>query len=249
MTAKTRIEAYLPRFGGFFQSGWDHSLAADQRRCARSYADEERGEGALRIEDFGELLAMTCDTKVYAVAIARCFCRRFEKELNATRGLRVGLQFSRVECSADYVRDTDRIVATIPIAGARMLLEASATENHARLARAIRDRFTTLPRLAPYYSDRPRDWLSKPVERWDRNELCVLLDAFVASDIDALLLGDIAASGESRKAFSNAVDWGAFEAKAAGRRMAKVAAAAKLPVPAETPPTPTADIPTGPNRS
>ncbi|MBM7486120.1 MULTISPECIES: hypothetical protein [Bradyrhizobium] len=186
--------------------------------CAQSHREEG---GPLKTAHFRQIATLTCDEKAFSVAVARSFCRHFERHLYVTRGLAIGLKFTRLERPADYPAENDRIVASLPAEEVRTLFEASALRKHVGLERAIGNRILTLGHRATDYGGELREWLQDPVEGWDKNRLCVLLDAFVAPHIDLLLFAEMTKDGELHEAFSSAVDWAAFEAEAAQHREAQ----------------------------
>lgn len=218
MSGQTKLEAYLPRFGGFFQTSWEEAICVQKELCAQRHGGDG---GALKTADFRQILTLACNENAFAINVARRFCRHFERHLYVTRGLAVGLKFKRLERPVDYGAENDRIVASLPEERVRTLFEASARRKHVGLETAIGNRVLTLGRRAAHYGDRLRDWLQDPVERWDKNQLSVLLDTFVAPHIDLLLFAEMTEAGELGTAFSAAVDWAAFEANAAQRRDAK----------------------------
>lgn len=218
MSRETKLETYLPRFGGFFQTSWEEAICVQKELCAQRHGGVG---GALKTADFRHILAPACDENAFALSVARSFCRHFNRHLYVTRGLAVGLKFKHLERPADYGAENERIVASLPEEGVRTLFEASAQRKHVGLESAIGNRILTLGRRATLYGDKLRDWLQDPVERWDKNQLSVLLDTFVAPHIDLLLFADMTKAGDLGKAFTAAVDWSAFEAKAAQRRDAK----------------------------
>jgi len=212
MSEEIERETYLPRFGGLFQSSWEAAISVQKELCAQRHA----GAGEpLKTADFRRILTLTCDENAFGVAVARTFCRHFDRQLYVTRGLAVGLKFARLERAAVGTAENDRIVGVLPMESVRTLFEASARRKHVGLELAMGNRPLTLGGHATHCGDRLSDWLQEPVERWDKNQLCALLDSFVASHLDLLLFAEMTASGELGAAFSETVDWGAFEAKAA----------------------------------
>lgn len=216
MTRSTinELETYLPRFGGSFQTSCEEAISVQKELWAQRYSADG---GPLKTADFRRIATLTCDEKAFSVAVARSFCRHFERHLYVTRGLAIGLKFTRLERPADYPAENERIVASLPAEDVRTLLEASALRKHVSLERAIGNRMLTLGRRATDYGGELREWLPHPVERWDKNRVCVLLDAFVAPHIDLLLFAEMTKEGELGEAFSSAVDRAAFEAEAAQR--------------------------------
>jgi hypothetical protein len=220
MTETKIVETFLPAFGGFYQSHWEELLSDSEDLYATMHAEEEREEGGLDKDDFVEIFSETSSVSKLCTELARSFCERFDKEMSKAMGFRLGLKFARLRSSSEYNFTTDRIVAKMPLRSAKKLFSSSISERHKRLDASIRVWFTPYPGFLPHYSDRIGDWIAKPIDRWDQNELCVLLDAFVESDIDDELYREIA-DCDACAAFERSVDWKRFEKKAAALRRKK----------------------------
>jgi hypothetical protein len=187
------------------------------------HAEKEMEEGGLDKDDFIEIFSETSSVSRLCSNLARSFCERFDEEMSKTVGFRLGLKFSGLKSPSEYNFTTDRIAAKMPLSSARKLFNASMSERHKRLDETIRDWFTPYPGFIPYYSDCIGDWIAKPIDKWDRNELCVLLDAFVGSGLDEDLYDEIAEC-EACAAFEDSVDWKRFEKKAVALRRKKTKA-------------------------
>lgn len=220
MTKKTKLETFLPAFGGFYGTPWEDLLSDAQKTYAELHTESEREQGGLEVEDFVEIFSEVSSVSRLCGNIARSFCEGFDEEMSNDLGFRLGLKFSELESPSEYNFTTNRIVATMPLRSAKKLFELSMSERHERLIETIADRFTPHPGFMPCYSEDIGDWIAKPVAEWDRNELCVLLDAFVGTDIDEDLYSAIAEGGACGE-FESSVDWKRFEKKVAARRREK----------------------------
>jgi hypothetical protein len=75
-----------------------------------------------------------------------------------------------------YNFETDRVFANISEHAARKLFAYSRKlDNHATLAKVIRARFTSRDGFHSFYSNSLAEWLEKPLDEWDHNELGTLL--------------------------------------------------------------------------
>ncbi len=221
MTRKTKPrEAYLPAFGGFYQTHWEQLLTDIEELYAGMHVEEERAEGGLDQDEIAELLSETSSASRLCTGIAKCFCEGFDIDMSRKLGFRLGLKFSRLDSPREYNFTTDRILAGMPPRTAARLFALSEREGHERLGKAIREAFTPYPGCVPYYSDRVADWIAKPIADWDAIELGVLLGAFVDTDIDMDLYHDIAEGG-AYEAFEDSVDWKRFDKKADALRRQK----------------------------
>jgi hypothetical protein len=105
----------------------------------------------------------------------------------------------------------------MPLRNAKMLFETSMQGRHERLDAAIGEQFAPYPGFVPHYSAAAEGWIAKPIDRWDAIELCVLLGAFIDTDIDEELYHAVAEQGAC-VAFEDSVDWKRFDHKAGALR-------------------------------
>lgn len=223
MTKKTSVATFLPAFGGFYQSHWEQQLSDAEELYTTMHAEAERAQGGLSGDDIASIFSETASGSLLCTGLARSFCERFDEEMSERLGFRLGLKFVEFKSPSEYNFTTDRILATMPLRSAKKLFYASMSERHQRLNDEIVDWFTPYPGFVPYYSDYTGDWISKPIDKWDKNELCVLLDAFVDTDIDEEIYHAVA-ENDACSAFEESVDWRRFEEKAAALRHRKTTA-------------------------
>lgn len=221
-TASMRLDTFLPAFGGFYQSRWEQLLSDAEDLYTTMHAETEREQGGLSKDDFAGLFHDTSSISRLCSGLARSFCEHFDEEMSERLGFRLGLRFASLRSPEEYNFSTDRILATMPLRSAKRLFGLSMQDEHERLDEEIRDWFTPRPGFVPHYSDRLDDWIAKPIDTWDENELCVLLDAFVDTDtdIDEEIFHAIA-DYDPCSAFENSVDWKRFEKEAAALRQEK----------------------------
>ncbi|MDN4987178.1 hypothetical protein QY049_28865 [Bradyrhizobium sp. WYCCWR 13022] len=221
-TNKT-LETYLPSFGGFYQTHWEQLLTDVEEMYTTMHAESERAQGGLSREDLAAIFSETRSASRLCNALARCFCERFDEEMSERLGFRLNLKFVKLKSPNEYNFTTDRIIATMPMRATKRLFSLSMRDQYERLADEISDCFTPYPGFVPYYSDKVSDWLAKPVQKWDKNELCVLLAAFVDTDIDEEVYQAVA-DYDACSAFEDSVNWKRFEEKAAALRHRKTKA-------------------------
>ncbi|MBM7486119.1 MULTISPECIES: hypothetical protein [Bradyrhizobium] len=202
-----RRQMFLPGFGGFHKTKWERLLDKSQQLYARmDGADRDGGDGL-------EMLSQFNDVSKHRASIARAWCVCFERKITESLGFAPRLKFERIE-PGDYIFTTDRIVATVPIGTAQRLFELSEQEDHRGLSNLLRNWFAPMP----HHSKLIRAWAgSQRLDRWDRNELCLLLDAFTDPDIDDEIYAEIGGGG-AMTLFEYAVDRKKKVAKLARRR-------------------------------
>lgn len=218
-----RLETFLPSFGGFYQSHWEQLLSDAEELYTTMHAENERAQGGLSRDDIAGIFSETGSASRLCTALARSFCERFDEEMSERLGFRVNLKFVKLKSPSEYNFTTDRIIATMPVTTVKKLFGLSMRDQHERLAEEISDCFTPYAGFVPYYSDKVGDWLAKPIRKWDKNELCVLLAAFVDTDIDEEIYHAVA-DCDACSAFEDSIDWKRFEEKAAALRHRKTKA-------------------------
>lgn len=211
------LETYLPYFSGFYGTHWEDLLSTSKDDDAHMLAQRATEEPALEEGDFKALYEEFGDTGKHCLHLTRHFCAAFEKHISMSAGFKVGLTFEKLRSPEFYNFETDRIAARIPHRSVSALFAASEADGHRLLRRAISDWFMPRDGCIPHYSSDPATWLAKPVDDWDRNELCVLLDPFVDPDIDRIVF-DSFDEGQAYDAFEKSVDWKKFDRKVAALR-------------------------------
>src|SRR5690606_26269592 len=123
------------------------------------------------------------------------------------------LEFESLDSPREYNFCTDRIFCYIPLESAKRLFVISAKGNHKRLKEVIRERFTSRDGFISFYSNNLEEWLDKPLDQWDHNEIGTLLIA-VAPCFDDASWGfyeSMACNGGFYQDWEAAVDWKEFE--------------------------------------
>jgi hypothetical protein len=131
--ATTRIETFLPGFGGFHGARWENLFPFSREMCADRFAQEEEADG-LHVADFSEILRGTNNASRFFTSLAERFCRRFDAETSGWLGFELGLTFSDLDDRTGPGSTTDHILATMPVRSARRLFEVSAQEQHCEQA-------------------------------------------------------------------------------------------------------------------
>ncbi|MDX3965535.1 MAG: hypothetical protein QHD01_02910 [Bradyrhizobium sp.] len=204
---------FLPAFGGFYGTHWEELLSLSEQLYAEMHAAELDGDDAPDEIELREMLSEFSDGSKHCTSIARSWCACFEEKMSKTLGFPLKLKFERLEMPLDYRLMTDRIVATVPMGTVKRLFDLSEKDRHRGLISNLSDWLTPMP----HYTDLVKVWTGgKPLQRWDKNELFVLFDAFTDPEIDDEIFAEIG-DGVATTAFEDSVDWKKFEAKLARR--------------------------------
>lgn len=151
----------------------------------------------------------------------------------------IGMTFESMDSPREYNFSTDRVYGLIPLKVMRELFRRSKAEGHATLAAVVADRFTSRSGFISSYPSDLGDWLAEAgrLQDWDHNALGTLLIAGLR--MAGVTFGEGSAydyeSPESRlfestvgdegadTAWSNAVDWAAFDSARLEARGEKLA--------------------------
>lgn len=221
--ATERLTTRLPGFGGH---SWEGLFPVYREMRGNLFALGEmrarlHGLPALDFEDFDAILQVASSDRAFFYSLAGRFCRRLDDNISKVLGFELELTFAGFAPFTQASGTTDNILATLPIRSARVLVERSANEGHQRLINTICDLFIYRG-IVPPSAHLLNQLLARPVERWDRYQLCHLLASFAAPDIDLRLYAEMILSDEVELAFKDSVDWKMFSSLLADRRHGKV---------------------------
>lgn len=234
-------------FEGFYCSKWDGEIDSIHEREAE-WLEEEEGEplddGTIRpkelrlnASEFGELLFNWTDHSSIYLDVAKLYVEAFNDEMTellSEYGGDLRLTFESMSSPREYNFATDRIFAHIPMSSVKRLFELSEDTNHAGLRVILKESHTSRDGFISFYSNDLDEWLAKPIEDWDYNELGSLLLAVMYGYCDA---GEEDGNALSWRIYerivdceglyhvhSQAVDWPKFEAAVEEARADKLEA-------------------------
>lgn len=240
-------------FSGFYHSVWSDAVDQQEESHAEYEADERQAEEGIPAElrlDQQELQSILFDVTTYRDAyrqIAEAYAEAFDEwageQLEMTRKAKrnrydydtgktrvetydadsIGLQFESMDSPREYNFTTDRIFCHIPLKTVRALFKISKAENHERLKAAIYERHTSRSGFISFYGNDLESWLKKPLQEWDHNEIATLLNA-LAGIPEHMEIYDRLGSEWDYSAWSNAVDWKAYDSRVQELRNEKAAA-------------------------
>lgn len=145
----------------------------------------------------------------------------------------IGMTFESMDSPREYNFATDRVYGLIPLKVMRELFRRSKAEKHVTLAAVVADRFTSYDGFISSYRSHLGDWLAEAgrLQDWDHNQLGTLLIAGLrmagvdlASDETRWSLYESTIGDEGADtAWSNCVDWAAFDSARLEARAEKLA--------------------------
>ena len=223
MRLTDNLSTELP-FPGFYESLYSHELDSEEEQFCE-YRAEEQSDDGIEFNELtaGEFAEIFWDVTTYDIAhqeIARIHVEVFESVASAELGFKVPLVFEEMSSPRFYNFTTDRVFASISYGRVLRLFALSKKDEHARLAAEIKRRFTSYDGFISSYSNSLDTWLTKPLAKWDHNEVGTLFRA---------VLGDVREEVESNMldgetfsaAWEKSVDWTKFEAKVSEKRAEK----------------------------
>lgn len=228
MTKAQTLIINLP-FAGFYESLYSSAVDSCQERDAEYMADEKEAAFApeLRIteSEFNDIFFHVTDYSAAYRKLAESYVDAFDSVMSDEIGVPLKLQWESMDSPREYNFTTDRVYAHIPLSVVRKLFAISRKEKHSRLAAAIKGRFTSYDGFISGYRNELDTWLEKPLTDWDHNELGTLLMALMPDgrDWEMDVYYRTCDNEGDYDAWSNAVDWPAFEAKVADLRAEKEA--------------------------
>jgi hypothetical protein len=215
-------------FSGFYESIWSQAIDYEEERDVENLEEHEREEQPEELQIPADQIAeFFFDCADYSNAyrtIAREYCEEVNRTVSDEIGIYLAGEFDGMDSPREYNFTTDRLYLTVPDSAAAALFATSAADDHRTLAAAIRERHTSYDGFISFYRNELAEWLAKPIEDWDHNELGTLLIAvMVLRDIDTRdlewriyeSLADGCSDGSDGffQAWSDCVDWEKFDAK------------------------------------
>ena len=227
-------------FSGFYESRWSGEIDhVEEQECECMVERQKEYEDIpkhlqLDASDFADLLMRHATYRDAYEAIAKRYVAEFDDQMADRADMRLGLTFESMRSPKYYNFEPDRLFAHIPVASVEKLFAVSASDGHKMLQAVLADRHKSRSGFHSYYSHDLDTWLAKPLADWDHNELCSLLLAAMGvlgvdddrkhgDDLDWAIYYSMAdGDSEFYDAWSDCVDWKAFEAAVAELRAEKL---------------------------
>lgn len=162
-------------FSGFYES--DHNLILENT-LEQIFSDHEgRGDSSKNPNPSFDCSLWTDYSRLY--------CEQFAEAFEYETGFKLHLRFAELVSPRFYNFETDRIFCNISRKTASALFELSAQDNHEKLSAYLEDKFTPRSGWIPFYSPNLSEWLEKPLNEWDHNELGALIACQIDIDSDS----------------------------------------------------------------
>jgi len=226
-----RVICFLD-FPGFYESMLSHALDQEHEQWIEYYCDggEESNDdfdlSGLSAGQIGEALFMATDYRKAYLSIAKDFAQGASALASELPGLSDNpLTFESMDSPREYNFATDRLFVTMSETDMAALFAASKAGNHAALAKTIKIRFTSYDGFCSHYSNDLAEWLEKPLDEWDHNEVGTLLSALLWEEHgdylpDALYQACFSGNGEESNAMWEGLDESRFREELAKQRKA-----------------------------
>lgn len=234
---KHELTVNIP-FAGFYESKWSGGIDREEEifceNCARESdheTDEMHQPPELRLNEreLSEILFRHTSYDIAYKQIARDYVDSFNDAAAEYLELKPGFRFESMTSPREYNFATDRIFCYVRYGVMVKLFRASRAEGHATLAAVIRRRFTSCSGFISHYRNDLDSWLDKPLIEWDHNELGTLLIAALErtgaddSDFEWAIYDSVSDREKFYHAWSESVDWEAFEKARTEARADKLA--------------------------
>lgn len=198
-------------FPGLYETLLDSLLAYEVEQMAQQLDETDdvlAGSGADAIY---AALNDAIDWGAAHRAVARAYAEAFADLASEVAGWPLRLVFESMHSPRFYNFETDRVFCEVRL---DVLLRMRAETPESVMAAAVADLFRPRSGFIPFYSDDLRDWLAKPMDRWDHNEAGTLLIAFlthkggdrVLDELEQRVIDDLMDTAAFYKAVSDAFD-------------------------------------------
>ncbi len=221
--------ARLP-FEGFYDSFLSEGRDFVEERFAEDvvagdtnvYEDKYK---ALSASDVCDALYWASDYRKGTQVVARAVVDAFVERVKDEYEMALDLRFESLTHPREYNFETDKLYVHIPLEQVKALLERV---RNTTLKATIEDRFTSRSGFFSFYSNDIEDWLAKPLQEWDHNEVGTLLHALIAEDLDwdVAICGRLSETNLFDDAMDAAVDWQDLERRL-DSKLAEVSQAAQ----------------------
>jgi hypothetical protein len=168
--------------------------------------------------DAGEFAQIVFDCMDYGKAerfLARRWVEFFQAFVKDELEIDIPMKFESMISPREYNFTTDRVFVEISNENARKLYRLSRDKKHVELAATIKERCTSRSGFASFYSNDINEWVAKPFEDWDHNELYILLIALLPDEhrvTDCILDGmNYQSPTDFDEAFDVAMDWDKYQ--------------------------------------
>lgn len=162
------MQTYIP-FSGFYNS--DHDALIDD--AIEQLFQDDQG-CAILPDDFYDHI----DFKIVHEEYAKLYVKSLTQWLERETQFAPALTFESLYSPREYNFETNRIKCEISLADVQALMDQT---NQGDLAAVIKERFTSRSGFFSFYSNDILEWLAKPLETWDENEIETLIMAFMLS--------------------------------------------------------------------
>jgi len=166
--AMTKLLTTIP-FSGFYES--DHAMMVDDE--IEQYFQTEDGHSYVPDEFWVSAFDHSAVYADYAVRYAIEFIALLDENEIPIKGM----VYESMKSPKEYNFTTDSLFCLVPEATIRSWYKISKAEKHATLAKVIKEKFTSRDGFFSFYKNDINEWIIKPLEKWDHNEIGTLLVA------------------------------------------------------------------------
>lgn len=185
----------------------------------QEYEEKIPEELRLSAETYAELYFKHTNYAVAHDKLARGYLEHFNEWAKDLLGFDLELEFEEMTSPRFYNFETDRLFARVSQHRLLRLLAINRRDGFKKLGELLGERHTSRDGFISGYTNRLSEWLLKPVEEWDHNELETLLLAAIRckgddENSDDLMMAVLHDSELLSTSFMEAVDWDALDAEA-----------------------------------
>ena len=195
-------------FSGLYYSKYDRELDYVEEREIENF-EETHNLTVAQVDELSSILFNSTDWGVAHRKVAEAYAKAFNEKFKEWTDIDLGLKFESLSSPREYNFQTDRLFTHISDEVVHTLFDGADRE---KLAKVIRERFTSCDGFISFYSNYLPDWLTREVDEWDHNELCTLLMSWLPEDWSWEVFENVTEGEVFYSAWSEAVDWPKVEA-------------------------------------
>jgi hypothetical protein len=191
--------------------------------------DKLEGYGAherLDESQYGEILDNNISYAIWQEHLAQEWLKSFEIYFSQIVEEKISFTYEEMTSPKYYNFETDRLFASISMKDAKKLFAKAKEDSFSNLADCIEESFTRRDGFIPHYSSDLEEWLDKPLEKWDHNEIGTLILSFLKGehDLNFAIIESMLENGDFYEGLWKAIEAKDFEESVKEARLDKLEA-------------------------
>lgn len=182
-----KLSVNVQCFPGFYESWLSGGIDNAEEGNIEGITERQEEDGVplelrLDVNQMSEIYwrVYPCDYRKVEEDICKQFVDAMNTYVSGEGDFDLQMEFEEMTSPKEYNFTTDRLFVKMEL---DVLAEMMDRTTPKTLCDTIREQFTPRSGFIPFYSNDPKEWMCKPLEDWDHNELGTLLSAFLADNV------------------------------------------------------------------